>query len=138
MLLLVELLLLLDSWVGLLFDVLLLVEGSALVCAPGAVPFCLIWGLIGGTVLFPVLELPPTMPTEPGGGWTFKRMERGVKKRILGPFSRCFGGRNGRAIGSNLNPQVPQNGTCTAHQRTVFIGFFYKESQNFEGAMHPF
>ena len=67
LLLLELLLLLLDA--GLLFE-LLLVEGSALVCAPGAVPFCLIWGLIGGTVLFPVLKLPPTMPTEPGGGWT--------------------------------------------------------------------
>ena len=93
-LLLVELLLLLDSWVGLLFDVLLLVEGSALVCAPGAVPFCLIWGLIGGTVLFPVLELPPTMPTEPGGGWTFKRMERGVKKKeFWSHFLSVLGGQ---------------------------------------------
>ena len=70
MVLLELLLLLLDCCAGLLFGVLLLVKGSTLVCAPGAVPFCLIWGLIGGTVVFPVLELPPTMPTEPGGGWT--------------------------------------------------------------------
>jgi len=55
--LLVLVLLLLLLVLLLLFELLLLLVEGSLLSAPGAVPFCLIWGLIG--------ELPP-MP-DPGG-----------------------------------------------------------------------